>query len=633
MTSTLICEALSGKLAAYVEGSIHGADADLIAQHLDGCADCRATAERFGAVKNLLQYAQLEEPASTAAQQPVAERTPVAGTLAWLSGAPWWLVSCALHVLVIALAGLVTMAVELPHSDDAVIMVTELQSRPVVATEEVKKDIPTAALESSHNSAATDPTSKDASIIVVPPDILAKAELSDHFETINPDLPDNHSALGNPDSQSFHAVTGNAEAAGGGGTSGVGMEDVIGVGGGGTRGSGGGFGGGDGTGAGVGSGAGHGSFGNRSGSGRKLAVKRNGGSVQTEGSVEKALEWLARNQDQDGHWDAQKLEATCAEKRWVDVGMTSIATLAFLGAGHSERVGKYKDNVARAVHWLVENQVKEGKGKGSWVPIMYANGMATLALAEASAMARNSDARQAAQLGVDYIQQAQHEYMAWDYYANPDGNARNDTSVSGWQVMALKSAKVAGLKVDTRALEGAISWLDVGQNLPKDLKDSYDYEGSMMVYQGTRGNISGPSMSMTAAAAMMRLFLGFKPDHPAVAGPCNLMKHEKATATGGITVPCTDPYPPACPGKGIDFYYWYYGTFAMFQMGGDHWNIWNKHLKETLLPLQRQDGAAAGSWDPVGGGRIPDGGRVFSTALGALCMEVYYRYQRLNSDK
>jgi hypothetical protein len=70
----------------------------------------------------------------------------------------------------------------------------------------------------------------------------------------------------------------------------------------------------------------------------------------------------------------------------------------------------------------------------------------------------------------------------------------------------------------------------------------------------------------------------------------------------------------------------------MFQMGGEHWKIWNEHLKATLLPLQRKDGAMSGSWDPIGDGKIPVGGRVFSTALGALCLEVYYRYAKLAHD-
>jgi hypothetical protein len=265
---------------------------------------------------------------------------------------------------------------------------------------------------------------------------------------------------------------------------------------------------------------------------------------------------------------------------------------------------------------------------------MYANGLATMALAEAYGMgSRSGEMKTAVQDAVNYIQDAQHQYMAWNYYASKDENARNDTSVSGWQVMALKDAKVCGFKVDPLAFEGAMNWLNLGQQLPKDAGDaSYDFDGGMMNYGGNRDHLDGVTQSMTAAAAMMRIFLGQKMDHPGIVGPCNMMKREKGVAGGPIWVPCTDPYPPACPGKGIDFYYWYYGTFAMFQMGGDHWKIWNQHLKDTLLPLQRKDGAMEGSWDPVGGGRIPDGGRVFSTALGALCLEVYYRYAKLAHD-
>src|SRR5205814_10673858 len=104
-----------------------------------------------------------------------------------------------------------------------------------------------------HEVPATDPKSTDVSPVVVTPDILKLAELSDHFETINPDMPDTHTALGDPNSLIFHTVSGSTGDAGGGGGGGLGMDDVIGVGGAATKGKGGGFGGGDGTGEGLGS--------------------------------------------------------------------------------------------------------------------------------------------------------------------------------------------------------------------------------------------------------------------------------------------------------------------------------------------------------------------------------------------
>jgi hypothetical protein len=78
----------------------------------------------------------------------------------------------------------------------------------------------------------------------------------------------------------------------------------------------------------------------------------------------------------------------------------------------------------------------------------------------------------------------------------------------------------------------------------------------------------------------------------------------------------------------VDEYYWYYGTFAMFQMGGEDWKAWNAAMKKAILEHQRRDGDERGSWDPAGAwGK--DGGRVYMTAIGALCLEVYYRYSRI----
>ena len=73
----------------------------------------------------------------------------------------------------------------------------------------------------------------------------------------------------------------------------------------------------------------------------------------------------------------------------------------------------------------------------------------------------------------------------------------------------------------------------------------------------------------------------------------------------------------------VNLYYWYYGTLAMRHVGGDAWERWNDRLKSTLVSLQETSGKEAGSWEPNGvwGGY---GGRVYSTAMAALNLEVYY---------
>ena len=559
-----------------------------------------------------------EPEASDEDEEEVVESAPKGGLFDNLGAAPWWVVSCALHVLLIALASLVTMAIEMPSNQDAVIMMTELQQRPEVKTEqeEAKK---TSALDAlaTKEVQATDINAANASDIVVPPDILAKAELGDHFETINPDLPDTHSAFGNPDSKSFHSVAGNDEPPGGGGMGGPGMDDLIGVGGAASKGSGGGFGGGDGTGVGVQSGSGKGSFGSRNGGGRKLMVMRHGGSKATESAVDKALEWLAYHQEADGHWDGAKYGASMSG----DAALTGLATLAFLGAGHTEKIGKYKDNVKRAVGWIISKQ--DGDGcvlKNDKAANGYNHPIASLALAEAAGMARIPETMAAAQKAVDYsvnIFQCGKgsDRMGWRYGPQEMG----DVSTTGWFVMQLKSAKVAGLHVDPLSFEGASHFLDTLEVEKRNPGDPYTAD-----HYGYRADAGGAGVGAirvknshcnTAIGCLIRLFLGTKPEE--MQGTAEFFAKE-----GGL--------PSA---QHPEYYHWYYATLSSFQVGGDVWKKWNEAIKSSLLELQcKGPGDNAGSFDPKGHsteGAEERGGRVFTTAIGALCLEVYYRYAQL----
>ena len=545
-----------------------------------------------------------------------------------LGAAPWWLVSLSLHVLMIALAGLVSMAIELPRNDDAVTMITELQQFAAPVQEQEKPKSAESALASALETPPTDPTSKDASDVVVPPDILARAELGDHFETVNPDLPDTHSALGNADSKSFHSVAGNTEPPGGGGTGGMGMEDVIGVGGAGSRGSGGGFGGGDGTGVGVGSGAGKGSFGNRTGSGRKFMVKRHGGSPATENAVGKALEWLAYHQEADGHWDAGKYGADGDGNpgQACDMGATGLALLAFLGAGHTEKIGAYKDNVRRAIEWIIKQQDKDGLLKSAFRGNGYCHAVAGLALAEAGAMGRNPKVLEAAQKAVNNstdIRQhgAGSDRLGWRYYG---GHADEcDTSVTGWYIMQMKSCKIAGLHVDPLGVQGAENWLN-SVEVDKPKADD-PYTGGTFGYTDNRFTYA----SVTSVGMLGRLFLGAKPETLG-SGVALLMKNLPEWSEDNGTYAQDKKFGQL--GNPHAMYYWYYGTLAMFQIGGDEWKTWNKAMKKALLEHQCNAGDDTGSWPPFAR-EGPRGGRVVCTAFGALTLEVYYRYAQLNGGR
>jgi hypothetical protein len=332
-------------------------------------------------------------------------------------------------------------------------------------------------------------------------------------------------------------------------------------------------------------------------------VARFGGSKATESAVEAALAWLARHQEAEGHWDSKKYGSL-----WrYDVGMTGLAMLAFLGAGYTHKAGKYRDNVRRAQEWLVKQQAANGDIGGHG----YHHSIAGLALAEAFGMTKDQALHEAAQKAVDYsVNIHQVPYSGWRYKAKMPG----DMSVSGWFVMQLKSAKVAGLKVDGIGFQGAQNFVDKCTTA-----DGWTgYTGQCRFRQST-----------TAVGMLCRQFLGAPNTDPMLkAGlghvSASLPEWNGNAVKGGGGA--------AGNARDTTFYYWYYGTLAVFQMGGDEWKSWNGALKKTLLPNQRKGGPldgslndVDGSWDPLG--RLDHkGGRVYTTALGALCLEVYYRY-------
>jgi hypothetical protein len=342
-----------------------------------------------------------------------------------------------------------------------------------------------------------------------------------------------------------------------------------------------------------------GCFGYRDGGGRRRATARFGGSKETESAVEAALRWLARHQNSNGYWETDRLEGKVKQYN----ATTALALLAFLGAGYTQKTGKYKDNVHRAINWLMSKQADNGriyekaideKGYGPG----YTHAMSGLALAEAYGMSNDPWVRAAAQKAVDYsIDIHQKPYSGWRYSAK----SNPDISVTGWFTMQLKSAKVAGLKVDGAGFQGAMGFLD----------KVHGNDGLGLYQPGGK-----PGKTRTAIALVCRLFMG--------------SKNNEARMIKGADYICQSPPRTDGPAwKGAwSWYYWYYGTLASFQMGKRHWDPWNKALKESLLPTQRKGGDEDGSWDPKGperqGGSLC--GRAFSTAVGALCLEVYYRY-------
>jgi len=346
-------------------------------------------------------------------------------------------------------------------------------------------------------------------------------------------------------------------------------------------------------------GGGTGTYGFREGGGRRRAALKGGGSRKSEDMVDNALQWLARNQQPDGSWSVRRWGGSKGDD--ADVGLTGAALLTFLGAGQTEKTGKYKEVVGKAVDYLISQQAADGAiGFNTGSPEAgsgYNHAMAGLALAEAYGMACQQRTGAAAQKAVDYsVNNFQRPYSGWGYAPRQEPN----TSVTGWFMMQLKSAKVAGLRVDGKGFQGAIAWLDKVQNLA----DAPTNPGKARFRPGME-----PTPAMTAIAMVGRQFLGWKQSDPLLIGAADYLAQN---------LPRWDS---------PDLQYWYHGTLGMFQMGGDWWKQWNAALRDMLVEkqLRSDDPGMAGSWTVDDEwGRA--GGRAFATALGALCLEVYYRY-------
>jgi hypothetical protein len=367
-----------------------------------------------------------------------------------------------------------------------------------------------------------------------------------------------------------------------------------------------------------------------------------GAPPATEQALSDALAWLATHQSREGYWDA---DGFMLEDRWreqpsstgkgnpvVDVGLTGLALLAFLGDGNTTSVGPYRDHVGRAVNWLRSVQRDDGLfGEEVGNPTLYNQSIATLALSEAYRLSgRSPILRAPVEKAVRLLVRARNPYGAWRYGLEPNGD--NDTSLTGWMIFALKSAQDAGLTIDKGCFDGAAAWFD-------SMTDEHNGRTGYAWGDGGSGRGSLPSRpvhlmdkfpadkseSLTAVALLCRIFMSDAAhlrrweDHPQHA----LLAKQAALISA---------QPPRWDeGGGLDLYYWYYATYALNQWGGAAWKNWERALGKALLPTQRRENPQDnfyGSWDPADAWG-EEGGRVYSTALCALMMEVYYRYNKL----
>jgi hypothetical protein len=341
---------------------------------------------------------------------------------------------------------------------------------------------------------------------------------------------------------------------------------------------------------------------------RAALLGRDGGTRESEAAVARALKWIAAHQLSDGSWSFDHTRAPKCGKKCGEPGdmpeariaATAMALLPFLGQGHTQREGEYKTTVDRGLYFLMKS-IKYSGANGSLHERdgrMYGHGLASIVLCEAYGLTQDPTLRTPAQSVINYIVMAQDPRGGgWRYVPREPG----DTSVVGWQIMALKSGHMAYLKVPSQTIDGATRFLN-------EVQDNY---GATYGYQGPG---HGPATS--AIGLLCRLYMGWKTTHDAIhRGATNLERmgpsiHDRKHAAGMNNM-----------------YYNYYATQVLHHVGGYPWEQWNAVMRDYLVKTQAKAGHEEGSWYFEGadmGSR--NGGRLYCTAMAAMILEVYYRH-------
>lgn len=337
---------------------------------------------------------------------------------------------------------------------------------------------------------------------------------------------------------------------------------------------------------------------------KKALLAAYGGTATTEEAVRRGLQWLARQQLKDGSWSLCGPYSDGVREDWENkVAATAMALIAFQGAGNTTKQGPFRTQVERGWKWLLDQQDSEGNffREGPFNHRFYTNGLCGIALCELFGMTRDERYREPAERLIAYIIRSQSPEGGWRYSPQAD----SDLSVTGWILMALQSARMAGLSVPP----------DVFRRVERFLDSVSSAGGSRYSYQKR----DEPTPAMTAEGLLCRQYLGWRRNDPRLLDgvafltqPENLINYENPNV-----------------------YYWYYATQVCHHMEGQAWRTWNERMRQIVPAHQVKSGPEAGSWDPLK--PRPDawaenGGRLYVTCLSIYMLEVYYRHLPLYTN-
>ncbi|WP_145416947.1 prenyltransferase/squalene oxidase repeat-containing protein [Planctomycetes bacterium K23_9] len=335
--------------------------------------------------------------------------------------------------------------------------------------------------------------------------------------------------------------------------------------------------------------------------GRKELGEKYGATAQSEAAVEAALQWLALHQRPNGSWsfnlDVDPCNGRCRHSRisgdspTPSTGATGLALLAFLGAGHTHHTGEHSETVRRGIYYLRGIASESEHGLDWQSGSMYSHGIVLMALGEALTMTRvddkyDSDLMDLVRRGSYFTSVAQHYNGSWGYVPGSPG----DTTLTGWQVMSLLAAKRNGIHFRGNELPMAKEFL-------MSVKEETDWTFGYKTPQG--------EPTMDAIALTLLLYLGHAPGHTLFDQAIDRIADRGPTLT--------------------NVYHDYYASLALHHTRHRDWDKFNSKLRDHLVRSQATQGHESGSWhfkDKWG----DVGGRLYTTAMSAMILEIYYRY-------
>jgi len=307
---------------------------------------------------------------------------------------------------------------------------------------------------------------------------------------------------------------------------------------------------------------------------------------QLNEAVTRGLSALAQMQRDDGSFGGQRYGS--------NAGISALAGLAFMADGNMPGRGQYSEQVERVLEFILNNINETGLiAKDTSHGPMYGHGFATLFLGEVYGMTAGGDSADQARRthdalvrAVRLIVQTQNEEGGWRYNPTPHDA---DISVTITQIMALRSARNAGIEVPIETINRAVEYVRLCQNADGGFR-----------YQAGRGASAWPR---SAAGVASLYYAGI---------------YEGDEIERGLDYLFETSLPGQARNVGGAHYFYghYYAVQTMYLAGGERWAAWWPAIRDEVIGRQEANGA----WSDN------SAGTPYGTAMALIILQMPKRY-------